>query len=120
MFDRLADGRLIASGAVSTGGNGTGTGLGNQGGVVLTRNERWLLAINAGMPAAKAQSVRSRATWPQRRVGLATMHVDVAGRGSTPKVQDAEAEQINRIMAIVPSVAAGDERATRLVTASSD
>jgi 6-phosphogluconolactonase len=29
-------------------GNGTGTGLGNQGGLVLTRNERWLLAVNSG------------------------------------------------------------------------
>jgi len=47
-FLRLPDGRLLRAGATPTGGNGTGAGLGNQGGVVLTRNERWLLAVNAG------------------------------------------------------------------------
>jgi 6-phosphogluconolactonase (cycloisomerase 2 family) len=48
IFDRLHDGRLRFAGAVRTGGTGTGTGLGNQGGVTLSRNERWLLAVNAG------------------------------------------------------------------------
>lgn len=48
LFDRLADGRLVPSGSVPTGGNGTGAGLGNQGGLALTRNGRWLLAVNAG------------------------------------------------------------------------
>ena len=47
-FFRLPDGRLFRAGATPTGGNGTGSGLGNQGGLVLTRNERWLLAVNAG------------------------------------------------------------------------
>lgn len=31
-----------------TGGNGTGGGLGNQGGVILSESHRWLLAVNAG------------------------------------------------------------------------
>ena len=48
VFDRLADGRLVTAAGVSTGGKGTGTGLGNQGALVLTRNERWLLAVNPG------------------------------------------------------------------------
>jgi 6-phosphogluconolactonase len=48
VFDRLHDGRLRFAGAVRTGGTGTGGGLGNQGGVTLSRNERWLLAVNAG------------------------------------------------------------------------
>jgi 6-phosphogluconolactonase (cycloisomerase 2 family) len=47
-FFRLPDGRLLRAGATPTGGNGTGSGLGNQGGLVLTRNERWLLGVNAG------------------------------------------------------------------------
>ena len=47
-FLRLPDGRLLRAASTPTGGNGTGGGLGNQGGVVLTRNERWLLAVNAG------------------------------------------------------------------------
>lgn len=47
-FLRLPDGRLLRAGSTATGGNGTGAGLGNQGGVVLTNNEKWLLAVNAG------------------------------------------------------------------------
>jgi 6-phosphogluconolactonase (cycloisomerase 2 family) len=47
-FDRLADGRLVPAGSYPTGGMGTGGGLGNQGGVVLSGNGRWLLAVNAG------------------------------------------------------------------------
>jgi 6-phosphogluconolactonase (cycloisomerase 2 family) len=47
-FLRLPNGRLLRAGATPTGGNGTGSGLGNQGGLVLTQNERWLLAVNAG------------------------------------------------------------------------
>jgi 6-phosphogluconolactonase (cycloisomerase 2 family) len=48
VFDRLADGRLVSGGSVDTGGLGSGSGLGNQGGVRLTPDERWLLAVNAG------------------------------------------------------------------------
>lgn len=48
VFDRLADGRLVPGGSVDTGGRGSGSGLGNQGGVRLTPDERWLLAVNAG------------------------------------------------------------------------
>jgi 6-phosphogluconolactonase (cycloisomerase 2 family) len=47
-FDRYADGHLEFSAAYETGGLGTGAGLGNQGGVVLSDNHRWLLAVNAG------------------------------------------------------------------------
>jgi 6-phosphogluconolactonase (cycloisomerase 2 family) len=48
VFHRLFDGRLVRAGAVPTGGAGTGAGLGNQGGLVLSGNEKWLLAVNAG------------------------------------------------------------------------
>jgi 6-phosphogluconolactonase len=48
VFDRLADGRLVPGASVDTGGRGSGSGLGNQGGVRLTPDERWLLAVNAG------------------------------------------------------------------------
>lgn len=60
MFDRLADGRLVPAGAVSTGGSGTGTGLGNQGGLVLTGNEKWLLTVNAGSNSISVLEVRRR------------------------------------------------------------
>jgi 6-phosphogluconolactonase len=45
---RDADGYLTYPAHFRTGGNGTGGGLGNQGGLVLTQNHRWLLAVNAG------------------------------------------------------------------------
>jgi 6-phosphogluconolactonase len=57
-FDRLADGRLVQAGTVATGGAGTGAGLGNQGGLTLTRNERWLLAVNAGSDSVSVLEVQ--------------------------------------------------------------
>jgi 6-phosphogluconolactonase len=47
-FHRSADGSLILAGVFPTGGTGTGTGLGNQGGLILSRDGRWLFACNAG------------------------------------------------------------------------
>ena len=47
-FLRDEHGVLAAAGSFSTGGAGTGTGLGNQGGVVLTESGAWLLVVNAG------------------------------------------------------------------------
>jgi 6-phosphogluconolactonase (cycloisomerase 2 family) len=60
MFERLPDGRLVAAGQVPTGGTGTGGGLGNQGGLTLTRSERWLLAVNAGSDSVSVFEVRHR------------------------------------------------------------
>jgi 6-phosphogluconolactonase (cycloisomerase 2 family) len=48
VFDRAADGTLIGAGSYATGGTGTGGGLGNQGAVVLSQNDRWLFTVNAG------------------------------------------------------------------------
>jgi 6-phosphogluconolactonase len=45
---RTGDGGLSAPQAFSTGGTGTGGGLGNQGGVVLAHESRRLLVVNAG------------------------------------------------------------------------
>lgn len=39
---------LVGAGSVATGGNGTGNGLGNQGGVILSDHQRFLYAVNAG------------------------------------------------------------------------
>jgi 6-phosphogluconolactonase (cycloisomerase 2 family) len=47
-FDRSADGTLAAPTAYATGGTGTGGGLGNQGAVILSRDGRWLAAVDAG------------------------------------------------------------------------
>ena len=47
-FFRAANGLLFPVGNVSTGGLGTGGGLGNQGALVLSPDHRWLFAVNAG------------------------------------------------------------------------
>ncbi len=47
-YDRLADGSLRYRAGYDTGGLGSGDGLGNQGGVVLSDDGRWLLTVNAG------------------------------------------------------------------------
>ncbi|MEO8624620.1 MAG: beta-propeller fold lactonase family protein [bacterium] len=47
-FARNADGRIFAAGSFATSGTGTGAGLGSQGAVILTENDRFLIAVNAG------------------------------------------------------------------------
>lgn len=44
----------------------------------------------AVVPIGKAQSSRLIASWFQRRAGLATLAIDVAGRGPVPVVHDAD------------------------------
>ena len=48
VFPRAGDGALGAPRHFDTGGKGSGGGLGNQGGIVLTQGDRWLLVVNAG------------------------------------------------------------------------
>ena len=48
VFDRARNGALTPAGTVPTGGTGTGAGLGNQGAIVQTREDRLVLAVNAG------------------------------------------------------------------------
>jgi len=48
VFDRAARGALTPAGSFATGGLGTGGGLGNQAGMVLSDDERYLFVVNAG------------------------------------------------------------------------
>lgn len=48
IFPRAADGSLGTPAQVASGGNGTGAGLGNQAGLRLSSDLRFLLAVNAG------------------------------------------------------------------------
>jgi 6-phosphogluconolactonase len=48
LFDRDADGGLTFVNAFPTGGTGSGNGLGNQGGIALTADGKFLLVVNAG------------------------------------------------------------------------
>jgi len=47
-FSRDSGGRLTPAGSFSTGGQGSGTGLGSQGAVILAGHGHWLFAVNAG------------------------------------------------------------------------
>ena len=53
------------------------------------------------VPVAKAQSGSVRSSLFQRRAGLATLHVDIAGGGPTPRVHDeseGRAEELLQVM----------------------
>ncbi len=60
VFNRTADGRLLEDGSYATGGLGSGDGLGNQGAVVLSKNNRWLFTVNAGSDEISVFAVRRR------------------------------------------------------------
>ena len=47
-YNRSADGSLSFQRSYSTGGLGNGAGLGSQSAVILTKNNQWLFAVNAG------------------------------------------------------------------------
>ena len=57
IYETGTDGALTLAGQVSTGGLGTGGGLGNQGALALTRDRQWLYAINAGSDDISAFAV---------------------------------------------------------------
>jgi 6-phosphogluconolactonase len=48
MFDRSANGMLTFVNAFATGGAGSGNGLGNQGGLTMTADGKFLIVVNAG------------------------------------------------------------------------
>lgn len=51
---------LVQIGSVPTGGSGTGAGLGNAGGLILTKYHRWLYVVNAGSDTISVFRVRKR------------------------------------------------------------
>jgi putative membrane protein len=53
------------------------------------------------VPAAKAQSGSVRSSPFQRRAGLATLHVDIAGGGPTPKVHDESEPRTEDLLQLV-------------------
>jgi 6-phosphogluconolactonase len=67
IYTRTAGGEMAYNSAVATGGSGTGAGLGSQGAIVLSENNDWLLAVNAGSNSISSlyvngASVQSKAT----------------------------------------------------------
>jgi 6-phosphogluconolactonase len=59
VYRRGTDGALTLQGKVPTNGLGTGGGLGNQGALALTKNGRWLFAVNAGSNEISVFAVRA-------------------------------------------------------------
>jgi 6-phosphogluconolactonase len=60
VFHRSEDGRLTPGELFSTGGQGSGTGLGSQGAIVLSKDGKWLFAVNAGSAEISVFSVQSQ------------------------------------------------------------
>jgi putative membrane protein len=83
----------------------------------LTARRGALIRTTAIVPAAKTQSARVHSTLFQRRAGLATLHVDVAGGGAMPQVTDEAAATAERLLASVvrrgPAVATGGTDSSR-------
>ena len=75
IFHRLANGQLLPGGSISTGGQGTGQGIGNQASLALSPDHRWLVAVNAGSSDISVFAVR--------RHGLILVEREPAG-GLTP------------------------------------
>ncbi len=75
VFARNARGHLTELAAVPTEGLGTGAGLGNQGGVVLSDDGRYLFVVNAGSDSLSVFYIGTR--------GLRLVEVEPAG-GSRP------------------------------------
>lgn len=59
-YARSSSGALQLLDSVSTGGLGSGGGLGSQGAVVLSEDARWLLAVNAGSNEISSFAVREK------------------------------------------------------------
>lgn len=58
VFDRRADGSLAPAGSYATGGTGTGAGLGSQGAVIVSDDQRLLFAVNAGSHSVSSFRIR--------------------------------------------------------------
>jgi 6-phosphogluconolactonase (cycloisomerase 2 family) len=77
VFDRSAHGQLTTPPTMyPTGGDGTGGGLGNQGSVILTKDQRYLYVVNAGSHDISAFRVT--------RAGLQLLGPSVPSGGQMP------------------------------------
>ena len=67
------------------------------------------------VPGAKVQSTRLRSSPLQRRAGLATLSIDVAGKGRTPTIPDADLRELRELQSAIATSppAKADESETR-------
>ena len=83
-----------------------GLGHAATGGIVTARSGG-VARRTVVVPAAKVQSTRLRSSPFQRRAGLATLAVDVAGKGRTPTIRDADAttlRALQRELVLAPDI----------------
>ncbi|MFN8493070.1 MAG: beta-propeller fold lactonase family protein [Caldilineaceae bacterium] len=59
VYARGADGSLTPAGSFATGGNGSGAGLGSQGGVIVSDDHQRLFAVNAGSNSISSFRIQS-------------------------------------------------------------
>lgn len=91
-----------------------GLGWAETDGYVVARTGA-LARHTALVPVAKTQSTRLRSSPFQRRAGLATLAIDVAGRGRTPEIVDGRSDVLARLRgdALATTAARRDEAAVR-------
>ncbi len=61
MYRRASNGTLTPGGTYATGGTGTGAGLGSQDAVIVSRDKRFLFAVNAGSDSITSFRIRDAA-----------------------------------------------------------
>ena len=59
VYNRSSDGSIAFQGAFATGGSGSGAGLGSQTALILSENNHWLFAVNAGSDQVSAFAVNA-------------------------------------------------------------
>lgn len=80
--------------------------IGSNGRYVAARRGR-LGATTTWVPLAKVQSIRATEGPVQRRLGLATVHVDVAGSHASAVLQDRDTREALELLARLPAQCAG-------------
>lgn len=73
------------------------------------------------VPAGRVQSTRLRSSPLQRRAGLATLSIDVAGKGRTPTIRDADVAalgELQRGLVVAPDARADEADVRQLPVAS--
>jgi 6-phosphogluconolactonase len=75
VYSRMSSGTLIYAGSYPTGGTGTGSGLGNQGAIILSENNNVLLGVNPGSNSVSSFTVSA---------GALQLRSTVPSGGTTP------------------------------------
>jgi 6-phosphogluconolactonase len=81
-FNRMSDGTLNASGVFTTGGNGTGAKLDSQGSIALSKDGKWLFAVDAASNEISVFQVNSTGlNWTAKvnSMGVAPISLTVNG-----------------------------------------